>query len=205
MLRGKRNVGLHHKYKNEPCAPWHAPDVFKVDIGTLMPKVGDSKILKGASGLSSMTGYELDFTAGVDMEWAVELKRLSDAVEIAGSISGEVELECVRCLHKFDFPLDIAIREIAIFVGSGYEEIEGPAGEYLVVDGVLDLEQVFRDAICLSLPHRRVCADTCRGICPLCGADLNVETCSCASRQIDIRLKPLLKLKDKLNSESIDE
>lgn len=183
----------------------NAPDLLKVNVETLMPEVGDSKRVKGSSGLTPVKGYELDFIAGSDVEWVVEMRRLSGGLEVAGSISGGVELECARCLRKFGFPLDIAIKEVAIFVSSGYEEVEGPSGEYLVVDGVLDLEPVFRDAICLSLPNRRVCADTCRGICPVCGADLNVETCGCASRTIDLRLKPLLKYKDRFSPDRGNE
>jgi len=182
----------------------HAHEIFKIDVTNVMSNVGDSKRIKGTSGLTPIKGYELDFVSGADMEWKVEMRRVSGGVEIAGSLKGGVELECARCLHAFSFPFDITIREVAIFVSSGYEEVEGPNSEYLVVDGVLDLEPVFRDAICLSLPHKRICAPSCRGICPVCGADLNVETCECASRKIDIRLKPLLQYKENLSTNGSD-
>jgi uncharacterized protein len=39
-----------------------------------------------------------------------------------------------------------------------------------------------------------LCAELCRGICPVCGTDLNVDTCTCSLRKSDPRFEELKKL-----------
>ena len=46
-------------------------------------------------------------------------------------------------------------------------------------DGVLDLDSVAQDDILLELPIRMLCSEDCKGLCPVCGCNLNKEQCSC--------------------------
>jgi uncharacterized protein len=59
----------------------------------------------------------------------------------------------------------------------------------------LDVSQEIRDTTILGLPSKILCRDDCRGICPDCGADLNVETCSCRHQRTDPRWDALKQLK----------
>ncbi len=68
---------------------------------------------------------------------------------------------------------------------------------YLVVeDGVLDLDELIRSDILLELPTKYLCSSDCKGLCPICGANQNQETCACNTRQIDPRLEILKQLID---------
>ena len=52
--------------------------------------------------------------------------------------------------------------------------------DYIVCeDGVLDLDTVAQDDILLELPIRMLCSEDCKGLCPICGCNLNKEQCSC--------------------------
>jgi len=49
----------------------------------------------------------------------------------------------------------------------------------------LSLEDVVREQVLLSLPSRTLCKEDCKGLCPRCGQNLNLESCSCnPSREI---------------------
>lgn len=52
--------------------------------------------------------------------------------------------------------------------------------DYLVCeDGILDMDTLAQDDILLELPIRMLCSEDCKGLCPMCGCNLNKETCSC--------------------------
>jgi uncharacterized protein len=59
----------------------------------------------------------------------------------------------------------------------------------------IDLDDVIREQIYLSVPMKCVCKTTCRGLCPQCGANLNVAPCSCKSESGHPAFSKLEKLK----------
>jgi uncharacterized protein len=85
--------------------------------------------------------------------------RLRGAVELAGP--------CMRCLDPAHRRVDIDAREVD--QSGGGEELESP-----YVDGDdLDLRAWARDSVALELPTQIVCSDDCKGICSVCGENLN--------------------------------
>ncbi len=65
----------------------------------------------------------------------------------------------------------------------------------LVEDMRLDLDELVREDIFLSMPTRFLCSKNCKGLCPICGADLNEGSCNCKA-PIDPRLEALRALLD---------
>jgi uncharacterized protein len=63
------------------------------------------------------------------------------------------------------------------------------------------LEQLAGEQIELALPMRIVCAESCKGLCPRCGANLNRGECGCKPEAVDDRLQALSALRDKLKKE----
>ncbi len=55
----------------------------------------------------------------------------------------------------------------------------------------LDITEDIRDMVILSLPMKPLCSDTCKGLCPKCGTNLNEEKCNCVLEEIDPRLEKL--------------
>jgi uncharacterized protein len=43
----------------------------------------------------------------------------------------------------------------------------------------IDLTPLFRDQVVLAVPYAPLCSEDCKGLCPQCGADRNLETCDC--------------------------
>jgi uncharacterized protein len=58
----------------------------------------------------------------------------------------------------------------------------------------VDLEPLFREQFVLAIPFAPLCSETCKGLCPQCGIDRNLETCACEA-PIDPRLAALKGLK----------
>ena len=60
---------------------------------------------------------------------------------------------------------------------------------------IVDLESILREQIILMLPLKPLCDESCKGLCPHCGADLNLETCTCPADAVDSPFARLAKLK----------
>ena len=121
-------------------------------------------------------------------------------VEFRARISAHVEVDCARCLE----PVALAVRG-DVFLVLVDEDQPDPTGEieisaddadiYPVIEGRVDLDEVTREQIDLLLPVRTICSSDCKGLCPGCGENRNVRSCSCRTEEIDPRLAPLLRWK----------
>jgi len=74
---------------------------------------------------------------------------------------------CMRCLEPAQPRVEVDSREID--QPGGGDELSSP----YVVDDVLELHDWARDALVLALPSQLLCKDHCRGLCAVCGIDLN--------------------------------
>jgi uncharacterized protein len=128
---------------------------------------------------------------------------------IEGLIRGEVELTCSRCLRPFRAP----IREPfgLVLEPAGSRVPADPEGaEALAADGVylgdeadtgwfrgqtIQLDRIIAELLSLALPMQPICRDACRGLCPRCGVDRNVESCNCAESRPESPFAVLGKLK----------
>lgn len=118
----------------------------------------------------------------------------SQSVQVKGTVTAPSTLVCRRCLATANEPLTVEVDEIFRPSSDVWEE------GYEVIDSThIDLELLVRDAMTLALPTFPVCSPDCKGLCANCGADLNVDECTCDSRPVDIRWAALDELIDPSN------
>ena len=154
---------------------------------------------------------EIDFsdagvrqTAPLKAEGVAELLPHSgEEVRVHGTVETTLEGECDRCLGRATFPVKASFdlfykpvdpeqvaEEVAIDEGEaemGFYELPG-----------LVLEDILREQLLLQLPMQRVCSESCKGICPVCGVNRNEVVCGCDTVQgqaLDDRWKALQNLK----------
>ena len=99
-----------------------------------------------------------------------------------GRIEGDVSMPCRRCLTDASAP--VAGDEHVIFVDAEDEEADNP--DVYPLDpraDQIDLRPALREQWLLSVPGFVLCRDDCRGLCPTCGADLNMGDCKCPPRE----------------------
>jgi uncharacterized protein len=153
---------------------------------------------------------------------AIEGLPIADDVELAGPIEGEVRLSrtgrsilaraqltttlaghCSRCLLPVVAPIDVEIHEEAlpsIDIDSGQPVDQSTEPDALRLDEhhELDLAEPVREAISLAEPIMLLCRPDCRGLCLVCGLDLNTDpTHSHAEDSIDPRLAALAEWRDR--------
>jgi uncharacterized protein len=122
--------------------------------------------------------------AGTLVEGDVRLLRTNRGILATVRARLEVDLECARCLATLRDTVECAFDEEflpVIDVVSGARLNLEDAIEAFRVDehDILDLAEALRQYGVAAEPMAPVCTDTCRGLCPLCGADLNEAPCAC--------------------------
>lgn len=125
-------------------------------------------------------------------------------VALDGTIDARLRLRCGRCLEAFDesirtsFELILVAQREGPEPPDGHEMDERDALLFFGTHGRVELADVAREQIYLSLPLKPLCEPDCRGLCPTCGVNRNRLECACRSEDLDARLAPLLELKKKL-------
>ena len=102
----------------------------------------------------------------------------------------ELEGPCMRCLGDAGAHVEVDSREVDQ-PAAGDEDLRSP----YVADGHIDLRSWARDALALALPVQIICAEDCRGLCAICGQDLNEEHDHEHEAQPDPRWAKLSELK----------
>ena len=121
-------------------------------------------------------------------------------VHVKGHLAVRLGVECGRCLEPVTLPLE---QDLDLFF-LPHQENQGEEDEVelserdLVVayyrGDRLDLGEVVREQLILSVPMKRLCQEGCKGLCPSCGANRNRTSCACVVENTDPRLAPLKKL-----------
>jgi uncharacterized protein len=103
-----------------------------------------------------------------------------------------IVVECARCLTRFSQELNIDFTDLYAFSPDSVTD----SGLLLPDTGKIDLEPVLREEMTLAMPINPVCNSDCKGLCPICGNDLNQTTCNHEDNLIDPRLDTLRSLLD---------
>jgi uncharacterized protein len=123
----------------------------------------------------------------------VRFTRIGDGILVTGELETSVELECSRCLSTFEAPVEFEIEEefrptLDITTGAWLPQEPGQDEATLIDEHhILDLAEVVRQDMLLSLPPSPLCRPDCRGLCPHCGQNWNEGSCDCHAEAIDPR------------------
>ena len=124
----------------------------------------------------------------------VDLTRLQSGLLLRLRVQTTVSGPCHRCLEEAAIPVAIDAREYQADHPEPGAEAEEVC-DYLQGDE-LDVASWAADAIVLSMPHKILCREDCKGLCPNCGANLNEGPCQCPPPEPDDRWGPLRGLVD---------
>ncbi len=116
-------------------------------------------------------------------------------VIVRGELHSRVALPCRRCL----LPVTVAlVEEVALVFRPGLSRVEAEVQEVYSLPergDELDLTAAILEQVVLSVPQYAMCSETCRGLCPQCGANLNQTQCDCQVAESDPRWAALRKLR----------
>ena len=121
-----------------------------------------------------------------------EVRNTAGILELTLNARSTLDAVCDRCGKAFVQEKDV------LFACMLAEELQNEDNDEIVLleDGMVDVGDLARTAFILDMDTKTLCSEDCKGLCPRCGADLNLGPCSC-KKETDPRLAALAKLLEK--------
>ena len=163
---------------------------MRQNIGEVLRNPGRSLRMDCTADMSDIDYFgEQVFPSPVSLTG--EVRNRAGLVTFEGTVRAEGTVSCARCLA----PARV-VRELPLSLTITEDPEEGETDEeYVAVKAdILDLHDVVRDELILSLDMVTLCSPDCRGLCPKCGKNLNAGDCDCPAREPDPRFAVLGEL-----------
>jgi uncharacterized protein len=148
-----------------------------------------------------------DFGHDNEQAYIKGLIRLSGSVvkegsnlRLRGRVACGIHTFCSRCGKEMEYPVNSEF-ELVLMPGKAEireleKELTPEDLDHLYYQGTeIDLAPYFQEQVALEVPMQFLCRPDCKGICPGCGANLNLEPCRCRKEESDPRLSVLRQLK----------
>lgn len=146
---------------------------MKINLKQLFSIVGESKDIE-----YSISENELSNVRGCEFSTPVKVKgriyNKAGIVYLNYSIDFDLMITCDRCLKELVRAYHFDFDHIVVpFISNDNDE-------YIVADGEsIELNEIAVTDLLLQLPTKNLCKDDCKGLCMICGCDLNESECNC--------------------------
>lgn len=124
-------------------------------------------------------------------------------IEVTGRIKTALSLRCARCLKEFILPVELEFEECFVLMqdAPGDEDkelLQDDMGVSFMPEEGIEVKDIVEEQVWLNMPMKPLCHDGCKGLCSICGADLNLGECGCNRWQSDPRFAVLHSFKQNL-------
>jgi uncharacterized protein len=160
---------------------------LRLNVGHIIHQnVGISRDLKFDS-TSVHLPPDLDL---INLAGSAQVTKTTQGLLFRVVMQAEAIVECVCCLENYSQPLEIDFTELYAFSADSMTD----SGLLLPEDGMVDLLPLIREEMLLAVPIRPICRVDCKGLCFICGENLNESQCNHGDEPIDPRLEILRSL-----------
>jgi uncharacterized protein len=127
------------------------------------------------------------------------IRREGTEVALRGQLQAKLEVVCGRCLQPVELPISADFSERFVrdvsWAAEEQHELQPEDLNVSVFDGeALELDELVREELLLAVPVNVLCRDDCKGLCPSCGIDRNLNKCQCEIDEVDSRWHKLKEL-----------
>jgi uncharacterized protein len=150
-----------------------------------------------------------DFRQSGPLAWSAHVVRAGQEIRVAGQLDGFVEWSCSRCLEPAQCGVsrsfDLFFRQQQEKMFDEDDEIELSEEDMrtsFFTGTQLAIGDIIREQVLLALPMKVLCRVDCKGLCPVCGTNLNINSCSCPAERFSPHMDQLLDIKRKLEERS---
>lgn len=167
---------------------------MKIKVDKLKNVAGIRKELEFTISPEDSRSTDLNFSSQpINFKGVAEnLERL---IKITGNVEAVLKLNCDRCGEPLEYRVTADFNESFTNLAEKLPQQEdGETSVHLFSGDEIELWPYIEQAIFLALPMKVLCKPDCKGLCPQCGQNLNVEDCSCDNDPIDPRLAVLADL-----------
>jgi uncharacterized protein len=125
-----------------------------------------------------------------------------DHIRVNGRVETSLRLNCARCLAEFQIEINspftiFYMRAVGLPLDEDVELAEEDMISATYEGDEIDFTTEIAEQILLAIPFKPLCSEDCRGLCPSCGAELNVTECACGQNHVNLKFTALKNLKIK--------
>jgi len=170
---------------------------MKIELNRTSEDLSESLALQDSPEALELEADGVAFDGPIRVELLVSKNQ--DQLICRGQVTASAKLECSRCLAGYHCTITSELSFVVDLAG-GSDQARSEEEGYFVVDPSavsFEIDDLVREAIILSLPLKPLCSDDCKGLCPVCGIDLNRSQCNCVKEETDPRWDQLRKMSKK--------
>lgn len=113
---------------------------------------------------------------------------------ITGSTKVTLKIPCDRCLEDADQTLNLHFEKDVDMNQTAEERVKALDEQYYIEGYNLDVDKLVCSEILVSWPSKVLCKEDCKGICSVCGTNLNLGTCDCEPTDLDPRMAKIQEI-----------
>lgn len=165
---------------------------MKINIASVLKNEGASMDFSGTTEMGSFTfmGSPIEFAEDVSVKGTV--LNIGGTIEVSADITGKYKTQCSRCCDDIVQSVECDLFES---VRSDFSDADA---ECLSLCGtVLDIDGAVKACVFNSVPLKFLCSEDCKGLCPVCGTNLNKGECNCDTAVYDPRFAILRNLQQR--------
>lgn len=115
------------------------------------------------------------FDNPVEVRGSIENR--ADIIELSLIITAFLKKPCDRCYESAERKMVLDISRILTT-----EPVKEEQEDYIFIENNrLDLSEFVSGEILLNVPIKHLCREDCKGLCPRCGTNLNINKCNCGN------------------------
>jgi uncharacterized protein len=99
---------------------------------------------------------------GAEIDIDGRLESVHEGILVTANVQAQANSECSRCLDPLKLEVDVEFQELFAYSLTDEDDL-------VISEEAINLEQVVRDAVVLSLPFQPICSNDCEGLCVDCG------------------------------------
>lgn len=174
----------------------------KIRIDDLKDKTVELSDVEPVAGYPTLVAMEeageCSFLAPLTIHLAVA--REYDHIRVSGRVATELRLNCSRCLAEYRAQVDSPFTIFYLRATGTDQDEEVELAEEELISATysgdeIDFTPEIAEQIIMAIPFKPLCREDCRGLCPTCGADLNVAGCDCSRQEINVKFSALKNFK----------
>lgn len=146
---------------------------MKADLRRIFNTVGDKKEFQLEILNDELSQYKpYSFQDGVKLEGSFYNR--ADIVHMDYSVKFTLNIVCDRCLKEFEREFSFEFKHIVV------NSVNKDNDEFIIADNYrVDVNEIALSDLLLELPTKFLCKEDCKGLCCVCGCDLNESECNC--------------------------
>lgn len=151
-----------------------------VDVSPILKEIGGKIEIAGEVGIPEEEFSGVKFTSPANLSG--NITNNGETLILSAHVNCRASAVCARCLKDIEVIFDIDISEMLAQGKSG-----GDDDIYMFEHESVDLTEIVVNNLLINISGKYLCSSGCKGLCPVCGTDLNVSECSCDTAVIDPR------------------